>query len=69
MAENKKSDQSIFSGSPSPWGLELDHKGKCVVFKYSESFLEDYDRYMKQITKYIDWCVKKSFHMSDTERP
>ena len=52
-----------------PISMELDHKKQCVVLNYSSVFLEDYDRYMEHLIKNIDWCIKKSFQMVDTDSP
>ena len=68
-----------FKDTKSPYIIHLDHGNNTVVLKYNKAILDErvivpgllsmYQKHLSHILGDIDWCIKKSFHKSDTERP
>lgn len=50
------------------YSIDLDYGNRRVVLEYNESILtEPYQETLDQIAEQIKWCIKKSFHISETE--
>ena len=54
-----------------PYALKLEYGENRVVLEYKEDLIKSqcYQGHLDNILESIDWCIKKSFHIVDTESP
>ena len=51
--------------------LRLDHGQNRIVLEYKEDLIksQSYQGHLDNIKESIDWCIKKSFHLVDSDNP
>lgn len=60
----------IVGDGVNPFSICLEHKKRRVILTYNDSVVgRNYAYHIKLITEAIELCIKKSFHISETERP